>query len=209
MITITIIIITSIVSILGFKNRNIVYALSMNPYSVVKRKQWYRLFSCSLVHSDFTHLLVNMLTMWWFGGFVENQLAVSEDYGTINNAQLSYILLYVGGVIFSSIPDMTRERLNNPRYNSIGASGGVASIIFASVFFSPWSNIYLFYIIPISNIIFAVGYLAYSYYMGRRSLDNINHKAHFFGAIFGMLYLTMLNVDFLKTFIDKLIDWPL
>lgn len=207
MITLSIIVITTIVSIIGFRNTEIVYKLSMNPYSVANKKQWYRLFTGSLVHSDFAHLLINMFVLWSFGGYLENKFVSFHQMGLIPNGAVTYLFLYVSGVIISSVPDMTKSKQSNALYNSIGASGGVSAVLFASIFLSPWSNLYFYFFIPIPQILFAVGYLWYSFYMDKRSRGRINHKAHLVGALYGMVYLAILNVDFLTNFFTKLISF--
>ena len=207
MITLSIIVITTIISILGFRNRDIVYKLSMNPYSVVRRKEWYRLFTCSLVHADFTHLLVNMFVLWSFGGYLENQFTAFDQLGLIPNGSITYLFLYVSAVVVSSVPDMNKSKIDNALYNSIGASGGVSAILFASIFLSPWSNLYFYFFIPIPQIIFAAGYLWYSFYMDKRSQGRVNHKAHLAGAAYGMIFLTILNFDFAINFFTKLINF--
>ena len=93
---------------------------------------------------------------------------------------------------------------NNPRYASIGASGAVSAVVFASIFFNPWSKIYLLGVIPIPGIIFGLLYIGYSSYMGRRQGDRINHFAHLFGALFGFLFPLLMNPSFFSVFWDNL-----
>ena len=206
MITIIFVILTTAVSLLAFSKRELIYKLSLNPYSVVKRNEWYRLFSCSLIHGDMTHLFVNMFVLWSFGGAVEGSFGMYEAQGLINNSTVAFFWLYFGGVIFSSLGDLSKKNQNNPMYNSIGASGGVTAVLFASIFLSPWSKLYFFFVIPIPKILFGVGYLIYTYQMDKKSGGKINHRAHLMGAIFGVLYLITLNIDFLTNFIHKLLN---
>ncbi len=188
------------------KNREMAYRLSLNPYRVYHHKQWYRLLSSSLVHIDYMHLFVNMFVLWSFGSLVEISYRHFELQGLLHSPKLAYLGLYLGGVIFSSIPDLISKK-DNALYNSIGASGGVASVLFASIFIAPWNNLYLFMIIPIPKIIFAVGYIAYSTYMDKNSQGQINHKAHIWGAIFGMVYMAFLNFEFVIMFFNRLTNF--
>lgn len=204
MITILIIIATTIVSIMAFKNRMLFYKLALNPYSVVRKKQWYRMVSCSLIHADYTHLILNMFVLWSFGGNLEVSFKFFAAEGLIAFPALTYLILYVGGVLFSSLPDVMSNKKDNAMYNSIGASGGVSAILFASIFISPWSNLYFFFIIPIPKIVFGIAYLAYSHYMDKKSKGNVNHKAHIYGALFGLLYMSLLNFEFVSRFLRKL-----
>ncbi len=206
MITIFFVAISTIVSIIAFSKRELIYKLALSPYSVVKRNEWYRLFSCSLVHADTTHLFINMFVLWSFGGAVEGAFKIFEVNGLVSNSTVAFFWLYFGGVIFSSLGDLTKKNQNNPMYNSIGASGGVTAVLFASIFMSPWSNLYFFFVIPIPKILFGVGYLIYTYQMDKKSGGKVNHKAHMLGAIYGVLYLILLNIEFLGIFINRLLN---
>jgi membrane associated rhomboid family serine protease len=200
--TLIIIIITSIISILSFYSDNLMSHLTFNPYQVYHRKELWRLLTHGFLHADWVHLIVNMIVLYSFGKNVEawiNQLRI-EHY--INSPVLTYLLLYLGGVIVSTLPTLFKHR-NNYMYNSVGASGAVSAIVFTSIFFSPLQKIYFFGAIPIPGIIFAILYLVYSSYMSRRGKDNINHDAHFAGAIFGFIFPVLIDFDLVSHFIKS------
>ena len=176
MITYIIIGITVLVSYLCFNNAELFRKLALIPYRTVKKNEWYRLITHGFVHADMTHLLVNMFTFWSFG-------------------------LYFGGMIFASIYDLVKHH-NDPYYVSIGASGAVSAVLFSYILFDPWSKILLFAIIPVPGIIFGVVYLAYCQYMAKRAGDNINHNAHFYGAVYGFLFPALLNPSLIKAFLS-------
>ena len=199
--TLIIVIVTSVISILAFYSENLMSRLIFNPYQVVHRKEWWRLLSHGFLHADWVHLIVNMLVLYSFGRNVEswiNQLRV-EDY--IKSPILTYSLLYFGGMIISTVPTLIKQR-NNYMYNSVGASGAVSAVVFTSIFFSPMDKIYFFGAIPIPGIIFAVIYLIYSSYMSRRGKDNINHDAHFAGAVFGFIFPVFIDFDMISHFVN-------
>ena len=104
-------------------------------------------------------------------------------------------------MIFASLYDLIKHH-NDPYYVSIGASGAVSAVLFSYILFDPWSKILLFAIIPVPGIIFGVVYLAYCQYMAKRAGDNINHNAHFYGAVYGFLYPALLNPSLLKAFLS-------
>lgn len=193
-----IIIATAVLSYLGFKNSTLFYRLSLNPYSVVKRKQWYRLLTHGFIHADMMHLIINMLVLWSFSGFV---LGMFSMFG---NSNLVFGAFYIGGLLFSSIADMAKNR-ENIYYNSIGASGAVTATVFASIFFNPWGKIYFFAIVPIPSIIFGVLYIWYEQYSSRRMGDNINHEAHIWGAAWGLLFPIIMQPSMINSFINALI----
>lgn len=186
-----------LISFSCFSNRELFLKLSFIPYRVVKFNEWYRVITHGFVHADTMHLLVNMFTFWSFGTYMESL------FGTMGFSKLSYIGLYFGGMIIASVHDIIKQR-NNPNYISVGASGAVSAILFASIVFNPWGKILLFAIVPIPGILFGVLYLVYCQYMGRKGADNINHNAHFYGAVYGFLYPILLKPELLNVFVSRL-----
>ncbi len=155
---------------------------------VIKKREYFRIISHTLLHADWPHLIFNMLTLYFFGQYVEQAL---DMY--FNNGIFLFILLYLSGGFVSSIPSILKHK-NDHWYNSVGASGAVAAILFAGIFFDPKLGIYLFFIpIPIPGYLFGLAYLVYSHYMSKKSNDNVNHDAHLTGAIFGFLFPLLLK----------------
>ena len=144
-----------------------------------------------------------MFVLLSFGQFIERFFGAYQQIGLVSNGDLWYLLLYFGGMVTASVYDLIRYR-NNPRYASIGASGAVSAVVFASIFFNPWSKIYLLGVSPIPGIIFGLLYIGYSSYMGRRQGDRINHFAHLFGALFGFLFPLLMNPSCFSVFWDNL-----
>lgn len=205
MITYILIAITVIVSIICFSNRSLFYKLSLSPYNIVRKNEWYRLVTHAFLHADYTHLFINMLVLWSFGTSIERLFGSLFSQGHIENYNLNFLLLYFGAIIFSSIPDLLTKR-NQYAYNSIGASGAVSAILFASIVFNPWNKILFFGILPIPSIIFGVLYVIYESYMDQRGSDNINHKAHLWGAIYGVVFLIAMEPKILSHFITELLN---
>lgn len=199
MITWIIIGITALVSYTAFQNPALMEKLQFNAALVVHRKQYYRLVSHAFIHVGWAHLLVNMLVLYFFGPHVENYF--SYFFG--NKATLYFLILYLGGIIVSNGWSLIKHK-DNYYYNAVGASGAVSAVLFTFIFLNPWEMLYLFAIIPIPGIVFAIGYLIYSYQMGKRKSDNIAHDAHFLGAVFGFLFPIILKPDLFGRFIDLL-----
>lgn len=197
MITYIIIGLTVVVSFFCFDKQEWIYKLSFNPYRVVKHNEWYRLITHGFVHADMMHLLVNMFTFWSFGTYIESL------FKQIGLGALGYLGLYFGGMIFASLYDLIKRR-DNPGYSSIGASGAVSAVLFASILFFPWGKILFFAVLPIPGIIFCALYLIYCQYMSRHSQDHVNHNAHFYGALFGFIYPILLKPSLLNHFIEQL-----
>ena len=202
LITYLIIAVTAIVSIYGFSNGEIFNKFKFNPYMVSKRGEYVRIFTHALLHADWMHLIVNMFVLYMFGGVVES---VFKEL--IPGAGFSYLLFYILSIPAASIPALIKRR-NDHSYNSVGASGAVAAVLFASILIHPEGSVAFFFIpIPIPNPIFAVLYLAYSYFMDKRSKDNIAHDAHFAGAVFGFIVPGLLYPDFFKNFFNYILNW--
>jgi membrane associated rhomboid family serine protease len=188
-ITYGIILFTVVVSIVCFNNEELFNRLKFNAFDVKHSNQWYRFFSYGFLHSGWVHLLINMVVLYSFGGLVEHFFMglFHEKY------ILYYILLYMGGLLLSIIPAFGKHK-NDVFYNAVGASGAVSSVIFASIIIFPQAPISFFLIpIEIPSWIFGIFYVVYEFYMSRRAKDNIGHDAHFWGAVYGVIFTIALN----------------
>lgn len=186
-ITITIIIIgiTAIISYNAFSNEKLIDNLIFHPPAVTNQNQWYRFFSCGLIHADITHLAFNMLSLYMFGQFVEESFA--DIFGKL--APIFYLILYVSALAVSLLPTYFKHK-NDYHYNSLGASGAVSAIVFAGIFLYPTAKIGIFIIPPfIPGFIFAPIYLFISAYLSKKGGDNINHSAHIWGSVYGVVFL--------------------
>jgi len=193
-VTIVIILVTVAVTILAFNNHELFRRLAFNAYDIKHFKNSYRFVSYALIHADWIHLLINMLVLYSFGRVVETY------YGFYfgNKAILYYLLLYIGSTAISTLPSYGKHK-DDYTYTAVGASGAVSAVVFASIIFDPLSKIYLFLIpIGIPAIIFGVLYLAYSWYMGKKNIDNVGHDVHFWGAIFGFVFTIVLKPSLLN-----------
>lgn len=201
MVTLIIIIVTAAVSILCFTGKLNINALKFNAYDVVHRRQWYRVFSYGLVHGGWGHLIFNMLTLFFFGTVVERYFG--SEFGG-GNGILLYVLLYVSAIAVSTIWDLVKYR-NDYNYSAVGASGAVSAVLFASILFEPKMGIYIYLIpIPIPGYIFAPLYLLYCWYMARKNVDNIGHSAHFWGAVYGLLFPLVCRPEIFRHFLSQL-----
>jgi len=191
-----IIIVTCIISIMSFNRPGEIDKLSMWPYMVKEHKQYYRFITAGLVHADYMHLGFNMLTMWFFGKYIE--MIFQDLFGS----KIYFLVFYVLALIVSDIPSYFRHR-NNYSYRSIGASGAVSAVVFAFILFQPWAKIVVF-VIPMPAILYGVLFLGYSVYMSRRGGDGINHDAHFWGAVFGIVFPLVIRPELAGYFIQQI-----
>ena len=193
---------TSIVSFIALQNRVIFEKYLFNAYATIHHKQIYRIISHAFLHADFNHLLFNMLTLFFFGDYVESVFKMY--FGKLGITY--YIVLYFLAIILSTLPSIIKHR-NNQFYNAVGASGAVSAVLFSYILLDPFGKIYIFFIpIGIPAFIFGPAYLLYSAYMGKKGIDNIGHDAHFWGAIFGFIFPLLLDYKLFFHFLNQLIN---
>ncbi len=210
-ITFIIIAVTSIISFRGWKKRELLYRRMFNAYDVVHNKQYSRLITHAFLHADTSHLIFNMLTLYFFGRIVETYFryifggAFANGWG----GTVLYLLLYLSGAVVSTLPDLYKHR-NNPDYYALGASGAISAVLFSAIMFEPAMKIYIFFIpIGIPAVLFAPLYLIYCQWMARRNRDNVGHSAHFWGAVYGIVFTIALYPDVIEGFVSVLTKFAL
>ena len=214
-ITTIIVAITVIVSFLAFNDKDLSYKLTLSPYSVKHHKRWWQLFTHGFIHADYMHLGLNMYVLYSFGGFVEGVLVEGYDNpingisvgGFGNIGYLYYITLYVGGLLFATLPSLKKHG-DNPGYLALGASGAVSAVVFSSIILYPTGGMGLLFIpISIPSFIFGILYLFAENYMSKKGGTRIAHDAHIGGAFFGIIFTVVIDFQFLTNFIDMINDW--
>lgn len=188
-ITIIIIIITALISFMAFSNRELMDKLIFYPPDIANNKQWYRFFSNGLIHADIGHLVFNMLSLYFFGDYV-NQ-AFTQIFG--NSGTLLYVIMYVSALAVCLIPTYNKNK-DNYYYRSLGASGAVSAVIFAGILLFPAAQLSLLFLpIPIPGFIFGPLYLIITAYLDKRGGGGINHSAHLWGALYGVAFVIVLS----------------
>ena len=193
--TFVLIAITCLVSLMAFGNLALIQRLILWPPAITRGKEWWRLVTCGFIHADGTHLLFNMVTLYFFGPPIERVLAASIG-------EVGYVLFYIAALAVSALPSYL-EHKNDADYRSLGASGAVSAVLFAFILIQPWTTIYVF-MIPVPAIVYAVLYVVYSIYVGKKGGDNINHSAHLWGAAFGVAFLAVTDPSLLGQFFERL-----
>lgn len=188
-ITIIIIIITAIISFMAFSNRELMDKLIFYPPAISEQKQWYRFFSNGLIHADIGHLAFNMLSLYFFGDLVNG--AFTEIFGV--SGTLLYIIMYISSLAVCLVPTYMSNK-SNYYYRSLGASGAVSAVIFAGIFLFPEQPLSFFFIpIQIPGFIFGPLYLIVTAYFAKRGGSHINHSAHLWGALYGIVFLIVMS----------------
>lgn len=208
MITYTFLAIMVVFSLYCFNDRQAMYKYLFHPYSIHHNREHYRFLTHAFIHGDYMHLIFNCLALYSFGlqleeGFFGNPEAFDPRIGKIY-----YILLFTGGIYAASFTEYFRNK-NNKDYSSLGASGAISSIMFCYIMISPLSRISLFFF-PMQGWIAGILLLGVSYYLIRRKRttsysDNISHESHFWGALFGVVFIIILKPVILDNFIFQIL----
>ena len=186
-ITFIILIATCIISIIAFKNQQLIDDLIFYPPAVAERKQYYRFITCGFIHANVPHLAFNMYSFWIFGEYVE--ILFMTIFGPAG--RWYYLLMYITALGVCLLPTYFKNKTNY-HYRSLGASGAVSAVIFAFIFLNPLQGIGLIFLpreFMIPGFIFGFLYLVLSSYLDRKGGGNINHSAHIWGAVYGILFL--------------------
>jgi membrane associated rhomboid family serine protease len=167
--------------------------LILVPYRIKNHQEFYRFITSGIVHANWLHLGFNMISFYFFAGLIESYFGPNR-----------FLLLYFGAVIIANIPTYLRYA-NKSNYGSLGASGGVSAILFAFVIIHPFQTIYI-YFIPVPAILFGLFYLGYSYIMDKKGSDDVNHSAHLYGALVGLIYTSVLYPEVAQGFVQKILS---
>jgi membrane associated rhomboid family serine protease len=195
--TVSIIVLTSIISFLSFNNYKITDALIFWPPAIGIKHQYWRFLTCGFIHADFMHLAFNMFTLFFFGKALENYYM-----GVLGLQHYYFIILYISAIIVANIPTYIKRR-DDYNYRSLGASGAVVAVQFAFILIDPWAQLWVWGI-KMPSIIFVLLFLAYTIYMNRRGGDNVNHDAHLWGAVYGVIFTIAARPEVASTFIEQI-----
>lgn len=201
-ITLAICILTFLISYQAFNKPEIIYKLRHYPIAEYQQKEWYRLLSSGFVHGGWIHLLINMFVLYQFGPIVES--IFEEIFGQLIGAAL-FIILYLSTIVVADLPSYFKHK-NNPNYSAIGASGAVSGIVFIYILFFPWTTLSLYGIIPFKAIVGGIAYLIYSSWASKNRNDGVDHSAHFFGALYGIIFMIAIYPPTVSHFLAAMQD---
>ena len=162
------------------------------PHWLLPQRQYKTLVTSGFLHADMTHLLMNAFTFWAFAFGLERSMDTPR-----------FLALYLFGLLVSDAGTWLAH-LHEPEYRSLGASGAILAVLFASIIYHPSASLFILPIpYPIPAPLFALGYLAYSWYASRQARGNVNHDAHLSGAVAGVLFVALTDFDTLARALRK------
>ncbi len=203
--TLLLITLSFFVTLRGFQQAHFFEKYCVWPYQEKHRKEYYRMLTGGFLHGSWLHFGINMFVFWQFGKWVEGEFT---ELFTPILGQVIYTIIFLLTIVAANIPGHFRNN-NQYSFRAVGASGGVAGILFIYILFNPWRNLYLYALIPIPGILMGVIYLWYSSYAAKNSKDNIDHSAHFWGAITGIFLAAIAHPPLVSNFFKAIIqDFP-
>jgi membrane associated rhomboid family serine protease len=204
--------VTVLVSLTTFNQPERMAKMLMNPYKVFQLKEYHRLVTHGFIHADFVHLFFNMFIFYQFGEQVElvftqewafRQVLPSQPFWGVNTGRAMFVILYFGAILAGALPSLLKHR-NNPNYNSLGASGAVSAVLLVFILMFPMAQLALFFIIPMPAFVAGILFFVYEGYMNKRGRTGIAHDAHLYGAVFGLVLMTITSPGIWVRFIEQL-----
>lgn len=200
-VTLILVIVTSILTLYAWNNQQIQSKWMFNPYTVNRNREYHRFLTSGFIHGSWLHLIFNMFVLYMFGKNIEYVFQyIFGDLGLV-----LYVFMYLAAIVVSEIPTYLKNK-DNPGYNSLGASGGTAAILFSYILFDPTQSLCLYGLLCFPGVMWGALYIVYSVYMGKKQKDNINHDAHLWGGLFGIGFTILVYPNVVITFFQQLTE---
>ncbi len=191
-VTLVLLVLTSLVTIVAFRNPGLYRFLALEPYRMVRNREYHGLATSGFLHANYVHLILNMYVLVIFGVHIERVLGSQW-----------FLVLYVVALLVGSLYPLLKYR-NEPSYIAIGASGAVSGVVFSFCLFWPLEMLYLFGVLPLPAILFALLYVGYSIFAMKRIEDNIGHEAHLAGAVGGLVTTMLVEPQSISIFLESI-----
>ncbi|MCS6824335.1 MAG: rhomboid family intramembrane serine protease [Cytophagaceae bacterium] len=205
MITLALLIANTVASIYAWNNEDIMNKWIFNPYKIYHNRQYYRFITSAFIHADWIHLIFNLITLYSFGRALEYYYMYFKG----EEGMIFYIMIYLLAIPVSKLVTYYKYK-EKSGFNSLGASGAVSAVLFSCIVLNPFGGIgFLFLPFDVPGFIFGAIYLIYSHYYSSRNVDNVNHDAHLYGALFGIVFTAIVFPFSIPSFWAQLSQWSL
>lgn len=189
-----IILINIIFSYIGFKDKMFFDRYKFNVLKL-DNGDVIRMITSGFLHVDYNHLIINMLTLYFFA-----------DYVVFGVGWFNFLIIYLLSLLIGNYLSYKFHK-NQKDYTAVGASGAVSGIVYSSILIFPEMKlVFIFFPIPMPGYVFAVGYLIYTIYAMKKQNDNVGHTAHFGGSIAGIMATLLIAPElFLKSVLTLIV----
>lgn len=176
------IIANSLFSYRGFTNETFFNGYKFEVDKILINKDYKRLITSGFLHVSWSHLIFNMISLYFFSGLIESSLG-----------GIKFLVVYFVSLTGGNLLSLFVHR-HHGDYNAVGASGAICGVIFASIALFPGMGIGFFGLpFSIPGWLYGIVYVLYSIYGIRSKKDNIGHEAHLGGALMGMAIALLME----------------
>jgi membrane associated rhomboid family serine protease len=179
-----------------YQDKSLIGKLSFKPREILQNKEWYRMITGGFVHGGLGHLAFNMITLYYFGPYLEAQIG-----------SLAFLVVYFGAELAAHGLTLLLHK-DTPGNSDVGASGAISGLVFSFCLFQPFASIYLFFAIGIPAWLFAFSFVGFSVWAMRKresaAMGGIAHEAHLGGAIGGLVFTLLMHPSALKSFLSQI-----
>ena len=191
----------TLVSFWGFRDESFREKLLLNPYDVRLDRHYFTWLTCGFVHANPFHLFANMLTLFFFGPMLEANLG-----------SLLFALVYLLGLLAGSAGTHFRYLRNSSYPGTLGASGAVSAVVLGAIAVKPSLGLSLPGLTLIHPSLVLPGWIAGALLLALSLLFMLlpkeekvmNHDAHFWGAIVGLVICLIAQPEGLKAWSQAL-----
>lgn len=183
-VVVALLIANSLLSFWGFRDEAFREKLLLNPYDVRIDRRYFTWLTCGFVHANPFHLFANMLTLFFFGPMLEFHLG-----------SLLFALVYLAGLLAGSAGTHLRYLRNSSYPGTLGASGAISAVVLGAIAVEPSLGLSLPGLTLLHPALVLPGWIAGALLLALSLLFMLlpkeekvmNHDAHFWGAIVGLV----------------------
>jgi len=191
----------------SFSN-NIFSWVALQPNAFFSGQIW-QLLTSMFMHGNFTHLFVNMISLFFIGNFIEKLIGRKRFFSLYIISGLFAGLFFVFLSYFLGISELGARIFGSPEIFAVGASGAIFALAGLLAILTPKLKVYVFFIIPMqmwfAMVVLLGGFWLASFF-GNLPIGN---TAHLGGLLVGAGYALYLRKKYptktkrLATFFSK------